>query len=76
MTTWRMHGCTIHVPEGDGDSQAAIYPPIYRLHPRIMLEHCHLCGGSGTYPTWRNHKPVLDVCTNCAGRGTIVRDAA
>ena len=72
MTTWRMHGCTLDVPEGDGDSQEAIY----RLHPKIALEQCHLCGGKGTYSSWRNHKPVLDVCTNCAGRGTIVRDAA
>lgn len=50
--------------------------PVYRLHPRIVLEHCHLCAGTGRYLTWRNGKPAQEACTNCAGRGTIARDAA
>lgn len=57
-------------------SKTRVAAPLSRLYPRIVLEHCHLCGGTGHYLTWRNGRPVQQVCTNCAGRGTIVRDAA
>ncbi len=59
-----------------GHAAPRVVAPLSRLHPRIVLEHCHLCAGTGHYLTWRNGRPAQEVCTNCAGRGTIVRDAA
>lgn len=43
-----------------------------RLHPRIVLEFCSYCAGTGRYIAWRNGKPVSEQCTQCSGRGTLV----
>lgn len=50
--------------------------PIYRLYPRIVLETCHQCFGRRVVLTIRGGKVVQEPCTQCAAKGTIVREAA
>lgn len=48
---------------------------IYRLHPRIQLEACAYCGGTGSYQRRIAGKIETLPCTQCAGHGTIVTDS-
>lgn len=50
---------------------------IYRLHPKIALESCAYCHGRGFVPTFGPNRTIGTApCWLCAGRGTIVVEAA
>lgn len=48
----------------------------FRVHPKIELEHCYLCGGRGFVLAVRNRQALQERCCQCSGRGTIVTDNA
>lgn len=49
--------------------------PSYRLHPKIILEVCYVCGGRGFVLAVRQQKQVRDPCVNCASAGTVARES-
>ncbi len=50
--------------------------PIYRLHPLISLEICHICAGRGYVFAWRQRVAHREACVNCAERGSVVTDGS
>ncbi len=69
-----LHGHGLAAFKAAGDVIAAARK-VAHIHPRIHLESCYLCNGSGRHLIRHAGRVVESTCANCSGRGTIARDA-
>jgi len=56
-------------------SLAELKAPLPRLHPRIVLTRCHQCNGTGRSIVRHMGRVTESTCSQCVGRGSIVREA-